>query len=173
MNINKCIFLTPIGILLGHIVYKEGIKVDFAKIKIILNLKPPVSSKQVRVLLGHTGYYKKFIRYYSDMTYPLEELLREYKEFDWTKECNISFEKLKIKLVEAPILKFPNWSTKFHVHIDASGLAIGAILPQPGDDGMDYPIVYSSRKLNKAKRNYSTTDREALGMVSALQKYRY
>ena len=62
--------------------------------------------------------------------------------------------------------------TKFRVHIDASGLAIGAILTHPGDDGMEYPIVYSSRKLNKAEINYSTTEREALGMVFALQKYR-
>ena len=59
------------------------------------------------------------------------------------------------------------------MHIDASGIAIGAILTQPGDDGMDYPIVYRSWKLNKAKRNYSTTEREALGMVFALQKYRH
>ena len=82
INIKKCIFVTPIGILLGHIVYKEGIKVNFAKIKIILDLKPLVNSKRVRVLLGHTGYYIKFIRYYSDMTYALEELLREDKEFN-------------------------------------------------------------------------------------------
>ena len=54
------------------------------------------------------------------------------------------------------------------MHIDASGIAIGAILNQPGDDGMDYPIVYSSQKLNKAEKNYSTTEREALGMVFAL-----
>ena len=77
LNIKKCTFLTPIRILLGHIVCKEGIKVNFAKIKIILDLKPPVNWKQVRVLLGHTRYYRKFIRYYSDMTYPLEELLRD------------------------------------------------------------------------------------------------
>ena len=77
LNINKCTFLTPIGILLGNIVCKEGIKVDFAKIKIILDLKPPVNPKQVRVLLGHTWYYRKFIRHYSDMAYPLEEMLRE------------------------------------------------------------------------------------------------
>ena len=72
LNIKKCIFITPIGILLGHIVCKKGIKVNFAKIKIILDLKPPMNPKQVRVLLGHTEYYKKFIRHYSDMTYPLE-----------------------------------------------------------------------------------------------------
>ena len=92
LNINKCIFVSPIRILLGNIVCKEGIKVDFAKIKIILDLKPPVNRKQVRVLLGHIGYYKNVIRYYSDMTYPLEELLREDQEFNWTEECHISFE---------------------------------------------------------------------------------
>ena len=77
------------------------------------------------------------------MTYPLEELLKEDQECKWTEEFQISFDKLKRKLVEAPILKFPNWLTKFHVHIDASGITIGAILNQLGDDGMDYPLVYS------------------------------
>ena len=67
-----------------------------------------MNPKQVRVLLGHTGYYRKFIRHYSDMTYPLEELLREDQEFEWIEECNISFEKLKRKLVKAPILRFPS-----------------------------------------------------------------
>ena len=171
---SKCTsVMTPIGIILWHIVCKEGIKVDFAKIKIILDLKPPVNPEKVRVLLCHTCYYRKFIRHYSYMTYPLEELLKEDQEFNWTEECHISFDKLKRKLVKAPILKFPNWSTKFHVHIDASGLTIGAILTQPGDDGMDYPIVYNSHKLNKDERNYLTIEREALGMVFALQKYRH
>ena len=77
-------------------------------------------------------------------------MLREDQEFNWTEECDTSFDTLKIKLVEAPILRFPNWLIKFHVHIDASGLEIGAILTQPGQDGMDYPIIYSSIKLNKA-----------------------
>ena len=85
------------------------------------------------------------------MTYPLEELLREDEEFDWTKECNISFDILNRKLVEEPILRFSKWSIKFHVHIDASGLAIGMISTQPRDDGMDYPTVYSNKKLNKAE----------------------
>ena len=78
-----------------------------------------MNPKQVRVLLGHTGYYKKFMRYYSDITYPLEELLREVQELDWTNECNILFDTLKRKLVEALILRFLKWSIKFHVHIDA------------------------------------------------------
>ena len=72
----KCIFATPIGILLGHVVCKEGIKVYIAKIKVIIDLKPLVNPKQIIIFLGHTWYYRKFIRHYSYITYPLEELLR-------------------------------------------------------------------------------------------------
>ena len=62
LNLKKCIFLIPIDILLGHVVCKDGIKVDMEKIKIILDLKPLTNPKQIRVFLGHTSYYQKFIR---------------------------------------------------------------------------------------------------------------
>jgi hypothetical protein len=77
LNIKKCIFSTPIGILLGHMVCKDGVKVDMEKIKIILDLKPPVNQKQIKIFLGHTGYYRKFIHHYSDITFPMDELLRK------------------------------------------------------------------------------------------------
>lgn len=84
----------------------------------------------------------------------MEELLRVDVPYHWTKECQHSFELLKRKLVEAPILKFPDWSKKFHVHIDVSALAIDAILTQPEDDATDHPNAYTSRNLKKVERNY-------------------
>ena len=104
LNIKNLCFAASIGILLGHIVCKEGIKVNFSKNKIILDLKPPVNPKQVRISLGHKGYYRKFIRNYSYMTYLSEKLLKENQGYEWTIECDISFDILKKKLVEAPIL---------------------------------------------------------------------
>ena len=171
LNIKKCIFATPIGILLGHVVCKEGIKVDIAKIKVIIDPKPPVNHKQIRIFFGHTGYYRKFIRHYSNITYPMKKLLSIDVPYYYTEECQHSFELLKRKLVKEPILKFPDWLKKFHVHIDASSLAVGAILTQPADDATDHPSAYASRKSNKDERNYSTTKREALGMVFFLQKF--
>ena len=113
------------------------------KIKIIVDLKPPTNPKQIRVFLGHTEYYQKFIRQYSDITFPLDELLRQGIEFTWSKDCNDSFQTLKKKLVEAPILKFLNWSIKFHVHINMSAIEVGAILVQTYDD-VDHPNSYAS-----------------------------
>ena len=112
LNIKKCIFATPIGILLGHVVCKEGIKVNLAKIKVIIDLTPSSNPKQIRIFLGHTGYYRKFIRHYSDITYPMDELLRIDVQFHWIKECHQSFELLKRKLVEAPILRFQDYGQK-------------------------------------------------------------
>ena len=72
-----------------------------------------------------------------------------------------------------PILKYPNLNLIFHVHIDASNFAIGAILAQPGEKNMDFPISYASKQLNKVERNYTTTEREGLGMVYAVKKFRH
>ena len=87
LNIKKCIFGGPIRLMLIHVVCKDGIKVDLAKIKIILDPKPPSNPKQVRTILGHIGYYKKLIRYYSKITYPMEELLKINNLFIWNQEC--------------------------------------------------------------------------------------
>ena len=170
LNIKKCIFATLIGILFGHVVCKEGKRVDLVKINIILDLKPPVNPKQVLIFLGHIGHYRKFIRHYLDITYPMEELLKSNVPFIWNKECSDAFKMHKWKLIEAPILRFMNWLIKFYVHIDALAIVIDAILTQPSEDNMDHSITYIGRKLSKEENNYSTTEREELGIIFALQK---
>ena len=91
--------------------------------------------------------------------------------FIWTKECERSFQKLKECLTSAPILQSLDWNVIFHVHIDASNFAIGPILAQPGEENMDFPISYASRQLNSAEQNYTTIEREGLGMVYATKKF--
>jgi hypothetical protein len=101
-------------------VCKDGVKVDMEKIKIILDLKPPINQKQIKIFLKHIGYYQKFICHYLDITFPIDEMLWKEIEFIRSQDYQESFNILKTKLVKAPILKFPEWSRKFHVHVDAS-----------------------------------------------------
>jgi hypothetical protein len=65
---------------------------------------------------------------------------------------------LKQKLVTAPILIFPDWKKEFHVHVDASSVALGAVLAQPREGDIDHPISFASRKLSTTKHNYTTTN---------------
>ena len=76
-------------------------------------------------------------------------------------------------MVTGPILVFPDWKRPFHVHVDTSSISLGIILAQPGDGGIDHPIAFASRKLSSTERNYTTTEREGLAMVYALQKFRH
>ena len=76
-------------------------------------------------------------------------------------------------MVTAPILVFLDWKKTFHVHVDASSIALGIILAQPREGGIDHPIAIASKKLSSAERNYTPTEREGLAMVYALQKFRH
>jgi hypothetical protein len=74
-------------------------------------------------------------------------------------------------MVTAPILVFPDWSKEFHVHVDSSSITLGEVLAQLGAGDIDHPLAFTSRKLSTSEINYTTTDREGLAMVYALQKF--
>jgi hypothetical protein len=76
-------------------------------------------------------------------------------------------------MVIATILVFPDWSKEFNVHIDASSIALGEFLAQPGARYIDHPIAFSNRKLSTSEMNYTTTEREGLAMVYVVQKFRH
>jgi hypothetical protein len=103
----------------------------------------------------------------------MEKLLKKDCHFGWTDECQKSFDTLKQKMVTAPILVFLDWNKVFHVHVDASSIALGVVLAQSGTGDIDHPLAFASRKLSIAEVNYTTTEREGLAMVYALQKFRH
>jgi hypothetical protein len=103
----------------------------------------------------------------------MENLLKKDYQFHWTEECQQSFDTLKQKMVTMPILVFPNWSKEFHVHVDVSSIALGAELAQPGEGDIDHTLSFSSKKLSTIEINYTTTEREGLDMVYALQKFHH
>jgi hypothetical protein len=103
----------------------------------------------------------------------MEKVLRKDAKFKWNDECQHGMDTLKENMVTAPILVFPDWKKTFHVHVDASAIALGAILAQPGTGDLHHPIEFASMKLSESEHNYSTTEREGLAMVYALQKFRH
>jgi hypothetical protein len=88
----------------------------------------------------------------------MEKLLKKEVKYQWNDECQKSLDTLKQKMVTASILVFPNWSKEFHVHVDASSIALGAVLVQPGEGEIDHLIAFTSRKLSSTKKNYTMTE---------------
>uniref|UniRef100_A0A2N9ID69 Reverse transcriptase domain-containing protein n=1 Tax=Fagus sylvatica TaxID=28930 RepID=A0A2N9ID69_FAGSY len=171
LNWEKCHFMVTSGIVLGHIVSSRGIEVDKSKIELISKLPTPKTVKDVRSFLGHAGFYRRFIQGFSFISRPLCSLLLKDAPFIWTEACQEAFAKLIDKLTSAPIMRSPDWSLPFELMCDASDYAIGAVLGQRKDN-KPYVIYYASRTLNCAQMNYTTTEKELLAIVFALDKFR-
>ena len=171
LNWEKCHFMVNQGIVLGHVISSKGIEVDKAKIDIISKLPHPTNVKTIRQFLGHAGFYRRFIKDFAKIAKPLYKLLEKDAQFIWKEECQKSFEELKSHLTTAPIVRAPNWQLPFEVMCDASDLAIGAVLGQR-EDGKPHVVYYASKTLNEAQRNYTTTEKELLAVVYALEKFR-
>ena len=171
LNWEKCHFMVNQGIVLGHIISKEGIEVDKAKIEMISKLPSPTNVKTVRQFLGHAGFYRRFIMDFSKIAKPLYKLLKKDAKFMWDEDCHRSFEELKAYLTTISIRRAPNWKLPFEAMCDASDLAIGAILGQR-EGGKFYVVYYASKTLNEAQRNYTTIEKELSAIVFALDKFR-
>ena len=171
LNWEKCHFMVTQGIVLGHIVSREGIEVDKAKVELISNLPTPKCVKDIQSFLGHVGLYRRFIRDFSAIAHPLCNFLAKDVTFEWAQACEATFDKLKTMLVSPSIMRSPNWDLPFEIMCDASDYAIGVVLGQR-ENKKAFVIYYASKTLDSAQSNYTTTKKDFLAIVFALEKFR-
>ncbi|CAM8944792.1 unnamed protein product [Rhodiola kirilowii] len=171
LNYEKCHFMVTHGIVLGHVVSQKGMEVDEAKIDLITTLPYPSTVRDIQSFLGHAGFYRRFINDFSKKALPLSTLLQKEVPFEFTDACKKAFDDLKKALTSTPIIQTPNWELPFEIMCDASDFAVGAVLGQKIEKKAGV-IYYASRTLDPAQRNYSTTEKELLAVVFALEKFR-
>ncbi|ETN83732.1 integrase core domain protein [Necator americanus] len=164
---------------LGHVVDKEGVRMDPDKVNNIHQYPRPNNLPELRTFLGMTGYYRKFILRYAQTAKPLYELTSTKVKFEWNSQHERAFITLKELLTHAPVLAQPNiekarnGSRPFIIYTDASKVGIGAVLAQEQDDGFLHPLYFASKPLSRAEQNYHVTDQEGLAVVYALKKFHY
>ena len=165
LNLDKCKFAQPQVKFLGNIVSKEGISPCPSSVEAIREMLPPRDVKGVRRFLGCTGFFRKYVPEYAKHALPLTNLTRKDVVFEWTEECQRSFDHLKTALSSAPVLVKARMDRRFIVHVDSSDFATGGALLQEDDEGTLKPVGFFSRKFSGPERRYSATDKEALGVV--------
>lgn len=165
---SKCVFWLKEVQFLGHVISKEGIVVDPSKVEVVTKWESPKNVGEIRSFLGLVGYYRRFIEGFSNIALPMTQLTRKGKKFEWTKECEESFQKLKERLTSSPILILPDPSGPFDVYCDTSYQGLGCVLMQERK-----MITYASRQLKVHERNYLTHDLELATIVFALKFWRH
>ncbi|KAK1626628.1 hypothetical protein QYE76_000943 [Lolium multiflorum] len=170
LNWEKCHFMVNEGIVLGHKISERGIEVDRAKVEAIEKMPYPRDVKGIRSVLGHLGFYRRFIKDFSKISKPLTNLLQKDVPLVFDDDCKEAFDTLKKALTTAPIVEPPDWNLPFEIMCDASDFA-GAVLGQRVDKKLNV-IHYASKTLDAAQRNYATTEKELLAVVFACDKFR-
>ncbi|CAC5404338.1 unnamed protein product [Mytilus coruscus] len=142
---------------LGHIISKEGIKVDPEKTKAISTFPVPTRQKQVRSFLGMCNYYRRFVDSYSKIATPLNGLLKKERErsFKLNKECQVAFNNLKQALLTPPVLAYPDMNKPFMLTCDASNSAIGFVLGQLDSQRKERVIAFGGKSLSKTEQHYN------------------
>ena len=145
-------------------VTKDGVSVDPGKVDVVSNWRRHNTVTKIRSFLGLAGYYRQFIEGFSKITLPLTRLTQKRVKFEWSNDCERSFQELKSKLMTTPILTILLGLGGIVVYSDASRLGLGCVLMQHGK-----VVVYASRQLKHYDQNYPTHDLELAAMVFALK----
>ena len=171
-RLHKCAFFQRRVEYLGFDVSADGIQPSQEKVKAVVEWPKPQSVRDVRGFLGLASFYRRFIKHFSLKARPLTDLTKEKNVWQWNDKEESAFNELKRSLVVAPVLRIPQFELPFVVTTDASLVSVGAILEQDFGQGLQ-PVAYESRKLNPAETRYSAYERELLGIVWAIGKWRH
>ncbi|MCG8113721.1 MAG: RNase H-like domain-containing protein, partial [Candidatus Thiodiazotropha taylori] len=171
LNKNKCEFNKSELKFMGHILSKNGIQIDEAKVKAVRDAEPTKSANEVLSFLGLVTFCAKFIKNYATTAEPLRKLTRGNVPWEWGPEQQTAFETLKQRLISAEVMAYYNPSAETHLIVDASPCGVAAILNQKQSNGDVRPVAYASRTLTPTERRYSQTEREALAVLFGIQRF--
>lgn len=168
----KCHFAVKEVKFLGHIISRQGVRVDSEKTAAVSEFPTPKTQKQVRSFLGMANYYRRFVQDFAKIATPLNSLLNKDKKFEWNIQCQSAFETLKEKLISAPILAYPDTSKSFILTCDASDSAVGYVLGQIDDENREYVICYGGKSLSTDQKKFNTTEKECLAVLEGIAAFR-
>ena len=168
MKLSKCEFWMKEVKFLGHVVSQGRISVNPSKVKAMISWEWPTTITEVKSFLDLVGYYKWFIKGFSQIALPLTKLTKKNVSFKWIPECERNFQELKEKLTTAAALVLPDTRGPFEIYCDASRKGLGCILMQNWN-----VVAYAYKQLKSHEINYSTHNFELAAVVFALKIWRH
>ena len=172
LKLEKCQFFQDSVMYLGHILDKEGVRPHPDKVKAINAMPDPQNQSELKFFLGMVQYYDRFIPGLATDCAVLNHLLQKHSKWSWKLEHTKAVEAVKTSLTSADTLTHYDPSLPLSLACDASPVGIGAVIFHTFIGGIEKPVAYASRKLTVAEQNYAQIQKEALGIVFGVQKFR-
>ena len=168
---DKCVFLAPSVVYLGHRIDTQGLHPITDKVLAVQKAPSPCNVSELQSYLGLLSYYAKFLPNLSTHLAPLYKLLKNEKPWSWEKEQETAFTESKKLLTSSQLLVHFDPTLDICLACDASAYGVGAVLSHKMPDGSEKPIGFVSRTLTDAEKNYSQTEKEALACVYGVKRF--
>ena len=168
--LEKCLFRQPSVTFYGLQLSSNGVQPTKDKIEAVLDAPAPTSASEVRSFLGLVGFSARFLPHLSTNAEPLRKVTHKGAAFIWEAEQQDAFVKLKQQLAQATALAYFDKDAPTEVIADASPVGLGAVLVQE-QDGKKRVVCYASRTLTNIEKRYSQTEKEALSLVWACERF--
>ncbi|KAM2201170.1 hypothetical protein ACFX1R_001027 [Malus domestica] len=172
LNLNKCAFGVGSGKLLGFMISQRGIEANPEKIKAIIDMKEPVTSKDIQSLTDKVVALTRFIFKATNRCAPFFKALKRSKKYiTWTNECAEAFKNLKDYMSTALLLSKPEVGDTLIIYLSVSASAVSSVLIRK-DSNVKRPVYYVSNALQDAETRYSNIEKLALAVVMFARKLR-
>lgn len=162
LNPKKCHFGVTEGKLLGHIVSKDGVRIDPKRIDAIDKIQIPKIVMSIKSFFGQINFVRRFVSNFSKIVKPFAKMLKNGAEIKWTNEALEAFVNIKRAIKEAPILKSPSFSKPFQVFSFSSFHTIVVVMLQKNDEGHEQPVASFSKTLQAYELNYDLNEKKRL-----------
>ena len=172
LNPKKSLFGLEEGNLLGHIISKDGIRIDPDRIQAILQMPHPRNIKELQAFLGKINFLRRFIPNLAELIRLLNNMLKRDSKVKWIVEANQAFEGIKLALTQTHVLTNPQFDREFIIFCFASQHTIAAVLLQKDDQGNEKRIAFFSRALRDAPLKYQIMEKQAYALVKAIKDFR-
>jgi ribonuclease HI len=172
LNPKKCLFGLEEGKLLGHIMSKDGIRIDPSRIEAILKVEHPRNLKELQFFIGQINFLRRFIPNLAELLRNITNMLKKDIKIKWDSESRQSFEQVKRALIEVPVLISPDFTKDFYLFSFTSEHTIAAVLLQKNSEGYEQPIAFFNKALRDDALNYNIMEKQAFALVKAIQDFR-
>jgi len=161
----KCQFAKQRLSYLRYIIFPDQVQMDLIKLKGITDWPAPSTIKETRKFLGFCNFYRKFIKDYTKIASPINQLIKKNTKFIWTEKAQKAFDKLKKKFEEKPILITPDPTKPFKIFANVLNHATGAVLTQRDNNRVQHPCFFYSKPLSPVEKHYYTLGQEFLAII--------
>ena len=182
LKLKKCSFFKKETRYLGFVITPNGISPDPEKVRVMQNLPPPTTVREVRGVIGMLSYYRRYLPNFAEIASPIIDLTKKYARFQWNQECQRAFDYLKESLTIIPLLSYPDVNKEYILYVDSSDTCIGACLAQPDDEPVytdsaqnpyfknEKPIYFLSHRLNKTQQKWPIIEKECFAIYHSIQR---